>query len=346
MLEDAGVAIVTVERSQGDAGEVSVEYATSDGSATDGADYTGVSGTLTWFAGDDTDRTFVVPILDDTDPEGDETIELTLHTPTGGAVIDDLRGTAVITILANDGTGGGGGGGGGGGDAGTIKLGDDTFQVAEGGGVATITVERSQGDSGAASIDYTTLEGSATDGVDYTGVSGTLSWDGGDSTDKTVLIPILDDADAEGNETLEIVLSNPVGAQLDPARDSAVVTIVDDDSALCAAGDDTLCLLGGRFQVQVTWQTATATAGTGRPVALSDQSGLMWFFDPANVELLVKVLDGCSFTDSYWVFLSATTDLGVEVTVTDTVTGTSKTYVNPLGKTAKAVQDVVTFACD
>ncbi len=347
VLEDAGVAIVFVERSGGEDGEVSVSYSTSDGSATEGDDYTGVAGTLTWFAGDGIDKTFIVPIIDDADAEGTETIELTLHDPVGGAGLHPTRSTSVVRILANDGGTGGGDGGDDGGDdgsAGTLKFSSSTFQVIEGSGVATITVERSRGETGAVSVDVMTFDGSAVDGLDYTGVAGTLTWGHGDGGNKTLMVPITDDDEAEGNETIELLLANPTGgAVLDAQRGEAVLTVVDDDSGACQPGAGTMCLLGGRFKVQVTWQTRQATSGRGRPVTLSDQSGLVWFFDPANVEILVKVLDGCSFSNTFWVFFAPTTDLGLEVTVTDTATGQSKTYRNPVGRTAQPVQDVTTF---
>ena len=78
-------------------------------------------------------------------------------------------------------------------------------------------------------------------------------------------------------------------------------------------------------------------------MSLGDRSGLVYFFDASNVEMLVKVLDACNGFGAYWVFYAATTDLGLEVRVTDTVTGVSKTYGNPLGQTAEPVQDYTTF---
>ncbi|MFY9823285.1 MAG: Calx-beta domain-containing protein [Thermoanaerobaculia bacterium] len=85
--ESAGQAVITVERSGGEDGAVTVHYATSDGTATAGQDYTAASGTLSWAAGDETPKTFAVPVTDDTTAEGVETIHLTLSSPTGGATI-------------------------------------------------------------------------------------------------------------------------------------------------------------------------------------------------------------------------------------------------------------------
>lgn len=357
VLEEAGIATIRVERSQGEGGEVSVDYSTSDGTASAGEDYTPVSGSLTWAHGDGTTKTFVVPLLDDADAEGLETIELMLSNPTGGAALDVERSDSLVVILASDGGSGGGGddgggnGGGGGGndgpDQGTFKLGSGAFQVLEGGGTAVIRVERSQGETGEVSVDYQLMDGSATAGLDYTDVSGTITWAADDGSDKTFLIPIVDDGDAEGNETLDIQLLNPTGgAVIDPARGDAVLTIIDNDASgdACAGNATSLCLLGGRFQVDIQWRDFENRTGSGRSVALSDQSGLFWFFDRANFEVLVKMVDACNGFGSNWLFFSSTTNVEMDVTVRDTHTGKTETFHNPLGQTAVPVIDISSFA--
>ena len=101
-----------------------------------------------------------------------------------------------------------------------------------------------------------------------------------------------------------------MGAGLDPARTTAVLTVVDDDStagAQCVGGDSTLCQLGGRFRVQLRWRDFQGQTGNGHAIAVSDRAGLFWFFDRANVEVLFKMVDACNLTGSQWVFFSATT---------------------------------------
>ncbi len=90
------MATITVERVGGSSGAVSVSYASSDGTATEGLDYGSVNNTLSWAAGVTTDRTFDVPILDDALPEGDETVILTLSNPTGGAILQAPNPAALI----------------------------------------------------------------------------------------------------------------------------------------------------------------------------------------------------------------------------------------------------------
>jgi len=83
--------------------------------------------------------------------------------------------------------------------------------------------------------------------------------------------------------------------------------------------------------------------GTAQGVELTPDSGYFWFFDPANVELTLKVLNACSLNNKFWVFLSGLTDVEVTVTVTDTRTGTVKIYTNPQGQTFKTVLDTGAF---
>lgn len=92
-----------------------------------------------------------------------------------------------------------------------------------------------------------------------------------------------------------------------------------------------LHLLGGRFEVEVAFLDGFGGGGPGRPVPLTDDSGAFWFFDPANLELLVKVLDGRPVNGWYWVFFGALSNVAYTVTVTDTFTGAERVYQNPAG---------------
>ena len=112
------------------------------------------------------------------------------------------------------------------------------------------------------------------------------------------------------------------------------------DSARIAASACTsgpaLCLNGDRFVAEVTWKDFQGNTGTGRAVSLTNDTGYFWFFNSANVELVVKILDGRGLNGSYWVFYGALSNVQYTLKVTDTVTGRVKTYQNPLGKMASA----------
>jgi hypothetical protein len=77
----------------------------------------------------------------------------------------------------------------------------------------------------------------------------------------------------------------------------------------------------------------------GQAVPLTADTGYFWFFAPSNVEMVVKVLNGCALNQSYWVFAGGLTDVDVVWTVTDTNFGVVKTYVNPPGTRFAPVQD-------
>ena len=94
--ESAGTATITVTRTGGSSGALSVTYGTSNGTATT-ADYTAASGTLTWAGGDASSKTFTVTILNDSASEGNETVHLTL---TGSAL--GTPSTAILTIQDDD----------------------------------------------------------------------------------------------------------------------------------------------------------------------------------------------------------------------------------------------------
>jgi len=112
----------------------------------------------------------------------------------------------------------------------------------------------------------------------------------------------------------------------------------------CVASDTVLCLGdGGRFRVEVGWATATAT-GAGQAEPLTDDTGYFWFFNENNVELVVKVLDGCPVNDRYWVFAGGLTNVEVTMTVTDTEAGVSQPYANPRGTPFQPIQDTGAFA--
>lgn len=214
VAENAGNATVTVSRTAGATGAISVAYATSNGTATAGSDYTAKSGTLSWAAGDATSKTIIVPITDDTLAEASETLLVTLSAPTGGATLGSNK-VATVTVTDNDG------------QPGTVGFSATAYSIGESGGAVVLTVTRTGGSTGTAAVDYTTANGLAQAGSDFLASSGRLVWQNGDSAAKTITIPIYNDALREGAETILVRLSNVVTARLGTA--SATATIVDND---------------------------------------------------------------------------------------------------------------------
>jgi hypothetical protein len=112
----------------------------------------------------------------------------------------------------------------------------------------------------------------------------------------------------------------------------------------CVADGHTLCLHGGRFRAGASWATATGSGAASAAPWSADDSGLLWFFQADNWELLVKVIDGCALDRSFWVFFAATSDVQYSVTVSDTQTGATRVYFHPAGSVAMPTTDTGALA--
>ena len=113
----------------------------------------------------------------------------------------------------------------------------------------------------------------------------------------------------------------------------------------CVPNARTLCLSDGRFRVKAYWTTQLGgPSGPGTAVEESDETGAFWFFSADNVELVVKVLDGCATPlESFWVFAAGLTDVGVVLEVTDTASGIMREYENPVGRPFETITDTGAF---
>ena len=191
--------------------QVTVQYATSGGTATSGTDFTAASGTLT-FAPNETSKTVSVPTTEDTDTEADETFTLTLSSPTNATLGDD---TATGTINDNDST--------------ALPTVNVSGGSATEGASVTFTVSLLGATEETVTVQYATASGTATSGTDFTAKSGTLTFlplPGGDIL--TVSVPTTEDTDAEADETFTLTLSNPTNATLG-ANATATGTINEPD---------------------------------------------------------------------------------------------------------------------
>lgn len=160
--------------------------------------------------------------------------------------------------------------------------------------------------------------------------------------------------DHELNVTAPPVVPSPsedvdrvsVAFQVDGNFESAPYQFFMDNVSLirtrCVPDDRTLCLKDGRFRVRAEWQTA-ATGGPGFSMGLTNDTGYLWFFNPENVEIVIKVLDGCSINEHFWVFVSGLTNVGVEITVEDTETGNIQTYPSEPGTPFEVILDTTAF---
>lgn len=219
VIEDIGLATITVQRSGGSAGNLSVDYATADGSAIAGQDYTSSSGTLN-FGNGETSKTLQIPIVNDDTTEPDETFMITLRS----SDIEALGAPSVMVVTIQDRT--------------TVPfLFLTNASVVEGSpgtttqAIFTLTLSAATGRT--VSVNYatanSTARGGATcgdPGVDYESLSGTFTFQPGKFT-TVIPVKVCGDTNAESNESFVLNLSNPSNATI--ADNQGVGTIVNDD---------------------------------------------------------------------------------------------------------------------
>ncbi len=202
--ENTANAVITVNRTGSNSAQVSVNYATSNGSATSGSNYTTTTGTLTFGAGETT-KTFSIPIMDNSTIDGNKTVNLTLSNPTGGATLGAPN-PIVLTIIDDEATSA---------STGSLKLTQSTYTVLKSAGSISIPVIRVGGVQSTVSVSYSTSDGNAKTGADYTATSGTLTFAPGETL-KAFIIPILNNTtQSDLQKNVNITLSNITsGAQL------------------------------------------------------------------------------------------------------------------------------------
>ncbi|MEA5536849.1 Calx-beta domain-containing protein, partial [Crocosphaera sp. XPORK-15E] len=209
------VTAVTLTRTNGSDGAVSVRINLTNGTATAPNDYNNTPITVN-FADEETSKTVTIPIVDDTQFEADETLNLTLTNPQGSATLGTQT-TATLTIINDDLP-----------QPGILAFNGANYTVNEN-GTATITINRTVGTNGEVSVTITPINGTATAPDDYTNTPITVTFAEGESS-KTVTIPINNDAVYEPTETVNLNLSNPTGGATLGTQQNAVLSIIDNDA--------------------------------------------------------------------------------------------------------------------
>jgi len=317
VAENGGSISIAVDRTGGSAGAVSVHFATADSTGVAGKNYTATSGTLNWGAGDSAAKTFTVGVLDDGVADGSHTVHLTLSSPSGGASLGTPS-AAVLTITNTDSGGGG-----------TPPAAPSNLTAASA-GTTSIQLAWTKGSNNETGfrIQSKVLDGSPFQDVLPLAPAGSTGFTVAGLQPATGFGFHVRAENATGNSAYT--------AEADAATDTAPGT--------CTADANTLCL-GGRFKVTVAWVSGTAAGmGTTVPLASNPDSGLLYFFSPSNIEMLIKVVNGCGLTNTHWVFFAATTNVQFTVTVVDVTTGKTKVYFNPLNQAAVPMQDTLAFA--
>jgi hypothetical protein len=190
-------------REGGASGPVSVSYATRDGTALAGVNYTATSGTMTWADGDNANKSVNVPISN-TGFAGTKTFSMQLSNPTGGATLGSITtNTITITGTAQE----------------TLAFASDSSSIDQSGTV-TNSVVRGNGTTGSVSAHYATADGTALAGRDYVNTTGTLTLGSGVGSG-VISVPVTYQA-AISNRFFTIVLSSPTGATLIPPQTNTV----------------------------------------------------------------------------------------------------------------------------
>jgi poly(3-hydroxybutyrate) depolymerase len=212
VVESAGSITLIVQRVGDTNGSVGVDFATVDGTATNGLKYIATNGTLS-FATGETNQSIGVPILDDGLAQGTKTFRVTLSNATGGAVLGvGAQTNATVSILDNDQG---------------LQFQLASYSVAEDAGAAQISIVRGDNGNLPVTLNFSTFDSSATNGLDYTGTNCTLSFAPQERL-KFVHIPILNNNLKQPNRTFKVNLANPTNATLGTQK-TASVTIVDND---------------------------------------------------------------------------------------------------------------------
>ena len=231
---------------------VTVEYRTVDGTAGAGSDYSTTSETLR-FDPLETTKTIQVPVLTDSMSEPSEDFEVELRNPSR-ATLDDARGVGTIAADPMPGL--------------TI---DDAAPVAEGND-AVFTVTLHPQSSQVVTVEYTTEDGTADAGDDYTTIAETLTFSPGQTT-KIIRVPVLVDSTQESSEAFTVELSTPMGTTL--ADSTGLGTITADPMPGLSIGDAEPVAEGGAAVFTVTLVPAsnhvvTVTYSTVDGTAVAD----------------------------------------------------------------------------
>lgn len=290
-FENTGEVTISVARTGNGQGPASVSYRTMDGTATAGADYAANSGILSWVSGDTSSKSFTIPIIDDADnSEADETVLLTLSNARGARL--GAPSSAQLTIRAQLG------------DVSTLQFAQDRFQVAENSGSTRLQVMRTGSNKGSVSVHYEIRGRNAILSADFTAKNGALNWADGDSTPKLIHIDLIDDKVLEGDETLEVFLNTPKGADLG-ATFSALITIRDDE-----VDSGPLSNLRGEIgeTVEQQFQVSNlkrgiylrAETGTVTPTFIEETSGMVTYrlTIPTNAKIGEILNDSVIITDA------------------------------------------------
>lgn len=298
--------------------DISVNYATSNGTANAPVDYISKTGTLTFSSTTgETSKTITVAVNSDFLVESEENFFINLSNPTNVTIAD---GQGIGTIFDDD-------------NPGKLQFSASSSSVSEAAGAATIFVSRTNGSAGTVTVDYTTSNGTATAGSDYQSVSGTLTFTDG-QTSASFNIPILQDSAGEADESVFITLINPLGGATLNNPSTRTLIILDDDGGL----PSNVSIDGNIVKNNLGLQNVLITlTGSQSKTTLTDAQGNYQFTNlpPGGNYLITPTLNGHNFepfnlsynnlsaniTDANFIAATGTPSRTLRVVTTDTIAG-------------------------
>lgn len=304
-------SVFTVTKSGTSSFSCSISYATSNGVAAAGTDYTAASGVLT-FTSAQTSKTVSVATADDAAPEGSEDFSMGLSAPDKGGTIG-ASGTATATINDND------------------QCTGISFTIANSGAVpegtnSTFTVTKTGSAFAVCAVNYATANGTAVAPGDYTATSGTLTFSS-TQTSQSISVPTIADALSEGSETFTMGLSAPSNGGVLGSPSSATATITNTGSGVCGS---------------VSFAVSDASAVEGNPLLFTvTKTGST----SSSCSISYATADGTATAPTHYdaksgtlTFTSAQSSQTVSVTTSDTgrPKGALKMYLNLSGATGGA----------
>ncbi|RYE69742.1 MAG: tandem-95 repeat protein, partial [Rhizobiaceae bacterium] len=226
---------------------------TLGGTATEGSDYTAITTKTITIPAGQTTATITIPVIVDAVAESIETVVATLGTSNNPAISVNTASAGINILDAN---------------TANVSIAINAASVTEAVGTVTLSVTLNIAVQNSFTVDYTTANGTALAGLDYTATSGTLTFPANSpaGTVLTVAIPVIDDNLIENAETFTVGLSNVVGADVAIGVSPATVTIADNDVAIATItpgtnGSET-GLVSGVFNVSLTKPSSTSTTLT------------------------------------------------------------------------------------
>ena len=257
-IEFNPTAAVAVNRTGDVSSSTSIDYATIDGTATAGSDYTATTGTLT-FAPGELSKTITVPIVDDHLYEaGSETFSVVLSNPTGGAILNTSA--TVVTIVDND-------------SQPAIQL-SSTLRASEGNnGTKTFVLPLSLSNPSVqtVSVNYATSDTTASAGSDYVAASGTLVFPPG-TTSNQINLTVNGDTTIEPDETFVVRFTNPTNASFITTTQVTVTISNDDSSIQLSAAGYVVSESAGAVNITVT-RTGDTSVASSVAYGTSDSAG-------------------------------------------------------------------------